>query len=88
MSEKPSQLADYVFQYSFIVSFLGASFFGITSLVAVDPTTIIANKNVSVALNVIVGISGFIALFVWYNLQVPVLDGTLINSKTVKTTNN
>ena len=85
MSESPKYLADYVFQYAFLISFLGASFFGISSLVSVDPATIVANKNVSVALNVIIGLAGFIALFVWYNMAVPILDNTLINSKTVKT---
>jgi len=87
MSASPTYLADYVFQYSFLISFLGASFFGISSLVSVDPATIVANKNVSVALNVIIGLAGFIALFVWYNMSVPILDNTIINSKTVKTDN-
>ena len=88
MPQSPNQIADYVFQYSFIVSFLGASFYGISSLVSVDPTTIVANKNVSVAMNAVIGLSGFIALFVWYNMSVPILDGTVINSKTVKTAQN
>lgn len=88
MSVSPSNPVDYVFQYSFLISFLGASFFGISSLVAVDPTTIVANKNVSVALNVVIGVAGFISLFAWYDMQVPVIDGSLINSKTVKTKNN
>jgi hypothetical protein len=87
MSQSPTFVADYIFQYSFIISFLGAAFYGISSLVSVDPTTIVANKNVSVALNVIIGIAGFISLFVWYNMPIPVLDNTLLNSKTVKTKN-
>ena len=87
MSQSPTFIADYVFQYSFIISFLGASFYGISSLVSVDPTTIVANKNVSVALNVIIGVAGFISLFVWYNMAVPIVDNTLLNSKTVKTKN-
>ena len=83
----PIFLADYVFQYSFLISFMGASFFGISSIIAVDPTTIIANKNVSVALNVLIGLAGFISLYVWFNKSVPVLDNSIINSSSVKKIN-
>ena len=87
MPVSPTNPADYLFQYSFLISFMGAAFYGISSIVAVDPTTIVANKNISVALNVVIGIAGLIGLFVWYNMDVPVLDGSVINSKTVKTIN-
>ena len=86
-NQSPTFIADYIFQYSFLISFIGAAFFGISSIVSFDPTTIIANKNISVVLNVLIGLAGFIALCVWYNMNVPVLDGSVINSKSVKSVN-
>jgi hypothetical protein len=73
-------IGDYVFSYAYPVAFLGACFYGITSLINVDPSTIIANKNISVALNLFIGLCGVISLFAWLNFKgnVPVIGNTLL----------
>ncbi len=62
-------VGDMIFAYAYPVSFLGACFYGIASLISVDPSTIIANKNVSVLLNAFIGVCGVLSLFAWLNIN-------------------
>jgi len=71
---------DAIFAYAYPVSFLGALFYGVASIVSFDPSTVVANKNVSVALNAFIGICGVISLFNWFNQPVPVLGPILLPS--------
>ena len=84
MAAQPVLIPDYIFMWSFLLSFLGSIFYGITAIINVDPTSLIVNKNVSVLLNAIIGISGVVSIFVWYNMEIPSLDKTVLNSKVVK----
>jgi len=81
-------VGDYIFSYAYPVSFLGACFYGIASVVSVDPSTIIANKNLSVVLNVFIGLCGIISLFAWLNYggNAPILGPTILpnGNKTIK----
>ena len=72
-------IGDYVFAYAYPVAFLGAISYGVASIVSVDPSTIVANKNISVAVNVLIGLCGLISFFNWFNQSpVPVLGSTLL----------
>ena len=72
-------VGDVVFAYAYPVSFLGALFYGIASIVSFDPSTVVANKNVSVILNAFIGVCGVISLFNWFNqTPVPVLGSVLL----------
>ena len=84
MAVTPTLPLDYVLQYSYIISFLGAIMFSVSSIVSVDPTTIIANKNVSVVVNAIIGVCGFVAFCFWYNIPNPVINNSLSNPNTIK----
>jgi hypothetical protein len=53
-------------------------FYGISSLVSFDPSTIIANKNVTIFINLYIGICGLIALFNWFNYSVPIIGNILL----------
>lgn len=84
MAAAPVLIPDYIFMWSFLISFIGAIFFALTQLISVDPSTILVNKNVSLAINIIVGISGIVSMFVWFNMDIPELDKRILNSKVVK----
>ena len=76
-------IGDILFAYAYPISFLGAIFYAISSVVSFDPTTVVANKNVSVALNAVIGVCGLLSLFNWYgNTQVPVLGDILLPNGT------
>ena len=51
----------------------------------VDPATIIANKNVSIAINIYIGLCAFISVFIWFNYQNPILGRNIYNQKSTKT---
>lgn len=75
---------DIVFAYAYPVSFLGALFYGVASIVSFDPSTVVANKNVSVALNAFIGVCGVLSLFNWFNQQpVPVVGSVLVSNQGV-----
>ena len=72
-------VGDMIFAYAYPVSFLGALFYGVASIVSFDPSTVVANKNVSVILNAFIGVCGVISLFNWFNqTPVPVLGSVLL----------
>jgi hypothetical protein len=75
----PMNIGDYIFAYAYPISFLGAMFYGIASIVSFDPSTVIANKNVSVFINGLIGVCGLVSLFNWYqNNQIPVIGQILL----------
>jgi hypothetical protein len=84
MAAAPVLIPDYVFMWAFLFAFLGSIFFAVTSLVSVDPSSIIVNKNMSIVFNLVVGISGIISMFVWFNMEIPELSKTIVNPKVVK----
>ena len=88
MAAAPVLIPDYIFMWSFLLAFVGSIFFSITSLVSVDPSSILVNKNVSMVVNLIVGIAGIVSLFVWFNMDIPVLNENVLNPRTVKTNIN
>ena len=63
----PRSIFDYLFMFSYLISFVGAIFFAMASLVQIDPSTLIANKNVSFALNLFIGVCGAISMLIWIN---------------------
>jgi hypothetical protein len=84
MAAAPVLIPDYVFMWAFLFAFLGSIFFAVTSLISVDPSSIIVNKNMSIVFNLVVGISGIISMFVWFNMEIPELSKTIVNPKVVK----
>ncbi len=53
--------------YAYPIAFVGAIFFGVSSLVSFEPASVITNKNVSVFVNVTIAIAGFLSFYAWYN---------------------
>jgi hypothetical protein len=85
-------IGDYIFSFAYPISFLGACFYGLVSVVQIDPSTIIANKNVSIAINLLIGLCGILSVFAWINFDrnVPILGPTLLpnGNKTIKSNLN
>jgi len=88
MAAPPVLIPDYIFMWSFLLSFIGAVFYSIVGLLNLDMTNIVANKNSAMIINIIIGISGIVSIFVWFNMDVPELDNRVLNSKAVKTNVN
>jgi hypothetical protein len=82
--EAPKTLWEWAFMYSYPVSFMGAIFFGIISVVNLSPLTIIANQNVVTVLNAYVLACSIIAGLSWFNIDNPVLGKLVLNPATLK----
>jgi len=84
----PSTLFEYLFMYCYPVCFIGSIFFAITSVVSIDPSTIIANNNLSIGINIYILSCSIVAMFVWYNMDNPVLVSSVLNPKVIRVTLN
>jgi hypothetical protein len=73
-------IGDYVFSYAYPMVFLGGFFFSVTSVLNIDPATVFVNKNMSVFVNIFVGLCGFLALFAYFQItgNMPVLGPVLL----------
>lgn len=59
-----------VFKYAYPISFIGSMAYGLLSVLQTDPSQVIANRNVVVALNIFVGICGLLAFAAWFNTDI------------------
>ena len=66
----PRTITDYIFMFSYLISFLGAIFFSMASLIQIDPSTLIANKNISFVLNLFIGVCGIVSMIIWVNYDI------------------
>jgi len=78
---------DYIFQYSYPISFIGAIFFCIAQIVVIDPSSILVNKNISIVVNIIICLSGFYSLFRWFNTDIPFAESTYVTSQNIRISN-
>jgi hypothetical protein len=78
-SKNPSSIFDYLFYFCYPVSFGGAIFYGMISILSIDPATIIANRNVSIIINIYIGLCAFMSVFIWFNYQNPILNPYIYN---------
>jgi hypothetical protein len=80
----PVKIQEYIFMWSYVISFVGAVFFSLSSLINIEPASLIVNKNILVVVNITIGISGIVSLFVFFNQDVPSLDKALLDQHVVK----
>jgi len=81
---------EFLFAHAYTVAFIGSLFYGIASIVSFDPSTIVANKNITIFINIYIGLCGLISVFNWYqNTQVPVIGNIFLPNGTaiIKTQN-
>jgi len=63
----PSNFFDYIFMYSYPVTFIGALFFSVASLFDKTIHDYVADKKLNIFLCVFIAISSFISLIYWFN---------------------
>ena len=80
-------ILDYVFQYSYFISFIGAIALAISEVVGFNPLSYMSEK-ILMAINIIIGVSGFVSLFAWFNTPVWYIDTSIINPNNIATKNN
>jgi hypothetical protein len=78
----PLYLIRYLFNYSYIISFIGAIAFSVLSTLQVDITSVVINKNLSLALNVIIICASICASILWFFHQ------TIIDNLSTTINNN
>jgi hypothetical protein len=79
----------YLLPYAYPISFFGSLFYGISTIVKIEPLSIIVNEDLLVFINFKIGILGLISLFHWYkNSRVPIISATLVpwGTQMIKTT--
>ena len=81
----PSTLWEYIFQFAFGMSFIGAILISVVSTLNLNPADIVVNKNILTFLNVFIAASGVVSIFVWFNINNPILVSSALNPATVKT---
>jgi hypothetical protein len=86
-NNSPMKYLDYIFQYSYPISFIGAIFFCIAQIVVIDPSSILINKNISIVVNIIIFLSGLYSLFRWFNTDIPFAESTYVTSQNIRISN-
>ena len=84
ITNKPTTFYDYIFYLCYPVSFAGAIFYGVTCIISTDPSTILINKNWSVAFNIYVGLCAIMSVFIWFNYPNPILGTSSYNPKSFR----
>jgi len=70
-----SNLWNNIFKYAYPIAFLGSMAYCVMTIMQVDLFTIIANRNIVIALNVFVGLCGFFSFAAWYSTDLSWIDG-------------
>jgi len=90
-SQNPSKFFDYIFMYSYPVTFVGALFFAITSVFGKTLSDYVSDDRINVSVSVFIGISAFVSLVYWFNdSNIPIVNNiasstsSLYNFETVK----
>jgi hypothetical protein len=84
-STNPVTIFDYIFQYSYIISLVGAIFYAVMAISQVNIGDIIINKNIILAFNIYFSLCGFISFCVWYNIHSDIIDSKILNTWCIKT---
>jgi hypothetical protein len=64
----PITLLDYIVRYSYPLSFVGAILFTIVQIMDVNLNTLVANKNMSMAINISFIVWSVVSMLVFYNI--------------------
>lgn len=73
---------DYIFQYSFFISFAGAIVLGL-KLFNFDILDNLFNETVTKYLYLLIGLSGIVSFFAWLDMQIFFIDPKIINIQNV-----
>jgi hypothetical protein len=76
----PATLLDILVMYSYPLSFVGAILFTVIQIIDINPNTLVANKNISIAINISFVIWSIVSMCVYYNIpiyNIPVIGDIL-----------
>ena len=82
------KIGDTIFAYSIPISAIGSIMFSIIALASLNMADVIANKTMSIIINLIVGIAGMVVLGYWLNRDIPVIGDIIRTSITTVGYNN
>ena len=68
---------DLVFKYSLAIVAIGSVMFSVIALANLNMADVVANKTMSIAINLIVGIAGIIVFSSWFNYDIPLVSGII-----------
>ena len=77
--------SNYIFAYAYPIAFIGAVCMSIIEIVGFIPATIV-NEKIVVIINIIIGLSGLLSVFNWFNTSIPLFGDTIIDRTRVKQT--
>jgi len=86
-SKKSLAILDYVFQYSYFLSFIGAISLSLSEVIGFTPLSYISEK-VLLFIHIVIGTSAVVSLFAWFNTQIWYVDTSIINISNVSLKNN
>ena len=78
---------DFIFQYSYLISFIGAIAISLVELFGINPLYVL-NSKVVMFCNIIIMIASVVAGFTWFNTQIWFVDPKYINVYNVATKSN
>jgi hypothetical protein len=78
-----TSITDILFAYAYPVSFVGALFLCTTQILSIQLDTVFSYQFSSF-LYIFIGISGFVSVFNWFNMDVPLIGSSIINKNAIK----
>jgi preprotein translocase subunit SecY len=94
-AKQPSKFLDYIFMYSYPVTFVGALFFAVASVFGKTLSDYVSDNRISIGTSIFLGVSAFVSLVYWFNdSNIPIVNNivnstsSLYNIETVKTRSN
>jgi hypothetical protein len=75
--------SQYIFAYAYPIAFVGSVFLGLTELFGYSPSSLI-NEKIAVGLNLVIGISGLLSVFNWFNQSIPYFGDVIVNRAYIK----
>ena len=85
-SSSSKSILDYVFEYSYLISFIGAIAFSISEVLGYNPIEMFSSK-VLLAYYIFTTCCAIISLFAWFNTSLWFVDPNILNPLNVSTSN-
>jgi len=81
---QPKSIFDFIFMYANGFAFIGAILYSISSIISIDVASIVANRNMSILLNLYLGLCGVVSIYNWFNIPIPVFGISSLNPSVIK----
>jgi len=84
---KPISIFDYIFQYAYVVSFIGSILYVILSSLQLEVPSILINRNLQLFFNLYIGLCGFLSFCTWFKIPLKMIDTSMFNMSVIKIVN-